>query len=102
MTHIHNIYSKEKPSENRELFSTLFQNNLLKIESIQSWLKTPGTFYDQDQDEWVILLKGKAHLEIDDCSLHLKKGDYCFIPKHTVHRVLSTSKNALWLGIFSS
>jgi len=102
LTPIHNIYNKEEPNENRELFSTLFQNDLLKIESIRSWLKTPGEFYDQDEDEWVILLQGKAHLEIGDCTLHLKKGDYCFIPKHTRHRVLLTSKNALWLGVFSS
>lgn len=102
MRPIHNIYRKEEPNENQELFSTLFQNDLLKIESIRSWLKTPGEFYDQDQDEWVILLGGKAYLEINGCTFPLKKGDYCFIPKHTLHRVLSTSKNALWLGVFSS
>ncbi len=97
-----NLYEEPSPHENSEIFSTLFQNNSIKIESIRSWLKVPGEVYNQDKDEWVILLEGKASLEIGEKALTLLKGDYLFIPKHTIHRVLSTSKNALWLGIFSS
>lgn len=102
MAHVQNLYLKEEPNENSELFSTLFQNDSLKIESIRSWLKDPGEYYNQEQDEWVLLLSGEAKLEIDNQTFDLKNGDYCFIPKHTPHRVLSTSKNALWLGVFSS
>jgi len=102
LTHVQNLYLKEEPSENSELFSTLFQNGSLKIESIRSWLKDPGEYYNQEQDEWVLLLSGEAKLEIDNQTFDLQSGDYCFIPKHTSHRVLSTSKNALWLGVFSS
>lgn len=102
MTHLYNLYNQEEPNENSEIFSTLFHNDFVRVESIRSWLKAPGEFYDQEQDEWVMLLKGKAELEINNRILKLKSGDYCFIPKHTLHRVLSTSKDALWLGVFSS
>jgi cupin 2 domain-containing protein len=99
---INNLHNGKSPDENREIFSTLFQNNSIKIESIQSWLKTPGEVYDQDQDEWVILLEGEAKLEIDNVIVDLQRGDYLFIPKHTLHRVHSTAKNTLWIGVFSS
>jgi cupin 2 domain-containing protein len=99
---INNLYEEKFPNENREVFSTLFQNESIKIESIRSWLKTPGEVYNQDQDEWVILLEGEAKLEIDNIMVNLQRGDYLFIPKHTLHRVHSTAKNTLWIGVFSS
>jgi cupin 2 domain-containing protein len=99
---IDNLYKGETPTENNELFSILFQNKTLKIESIRSSLKTPGELYDQDQDEWVLLLKGEARIEIINEIRSIRAGDYLFLPKHTLHRVLSTSDNALWLAIFSS
>jgi cupin 2 domain-containing protein len=92
----------EEPAFNSENFSTLFESDSLKIESIRSWLATPGEIYNQDKDEWVLLLSGEARLEIEGREVSLRGGDYLFIPKHTPHRVLSTSKNAFWLGVFSS
>ena len=99
---LNNIHTTPDPDQNSEIFSTLFENGSLKIEAIRSWLKTPGELYNQEQDEWVVLLEGEAELEIDNEILILQRGDYLFIPKHTPHRVHSTAKNTLWLGIFSS
>ena len=102
MIQISNLNCLNEPIENSEIFTTLFKNDSIKIESIRSWLRTPGEFYNQDQDEWVILLKGRAKLEIAHENITLQSGDYLFIPKHTLHRILSTDKNTLWLGVFSS
>lgn len=102
MIPLNNLYRPEEPALNSEIFSTLFQNDSLKIESIRSWLATPGEMYYQDKDEWVLLLSGEARLEIEGREVSLRRGDYLFIPKHTSHRVLSTSKDAFWLGVFSS
>lgn len=102
MIPINNLYTSLEPNENREIFTTLFQNNSLKIESIRSWLKTPGELYNQEEDEWVLLLVGDAKIALKDTEANLQAGDYFFIPRHTPHRVLSTSKDALWLGVFSS
>lgn len=97
-----NLYETIILTEESEIFTPLFENSNLKIESIRSWLKTPGKWYDQDQDEWVILLEGDATLEIEQNEQVLNRGDSLFIPKHTRHRVLFTSDNALWLAVFSS
>ncbi len=102
MIHINNLSEGERAAENNEVFSTLFQNKMLKIESIRSSLKTPGQLYNQDQDEWVLLLEGEAKIEIINEIRTIRSGDYLFLPKHTLHRVLSTSENALWLAVFSS
>lgn len=102
MIHIGNLYKSEKPAENDEIFSTLFHNEILKIESIRSNLKTAGQLYDQEENEWILLLEGEAQLDIANEIRYMSAGDYLFLPKHTIHRVLSTSENALWLCIFSS
>jgi cupin 2 domain-containing protein len=61
-----------------------------------------GEWYDQTQDEWVMLVRGEAKLEYDDGSqIDLKKGDYVMIPAHTKHRVAWTIENELtiWLAV---
>jgi len=96
-----NLYESPEPAPDNEVFSILFQNPALRIESIRSWLNHPGEWYNQSEDEWVVLLEGKARLEIHDGIVELNRGDSLFIPKHTPHRVVWTSKNAHWLGVFN-
>ena len=87
-----------------EQFQTLAQKGNVKIERILSYGQaTPtGDWYDQSQDEWVMLVQGEARLEYDDGSqIDLKKGDYVMIPAHTKHRVAWTIENELtiWLAV---
>jgi cupin 2 domain-containing protein len=87
-----------------EQFQTLAQKGNVKIERILSYGQaTPtGEWYDQRQDEWVMLVQGEARLEYDDGSqIDLKKGDYVMIPAHTKHRVAWTIENELtiWLAV---
>ncbi len=61
-----------------------------------------GEWYDQTQDEWVMLVQGEARLEYDDGSdIVLKTGDYVMIPAHRKHRVAWTIENELtvWLAV---
>lgn len=97
-----NLYNGAGAGENNELFSPLGHFGTTRIESIRSWLKEPGEWYDQEEDEWVVLLEGEAQLEIEGTTLTLTRGDHLMIPKHTLHRVISTSRDALWLAVFSS
>lgn len=97
-----NIYALKNPAPDSESFTTLYQTNTLKIEAIKSHLLAPGEIYYQEENEWVVLLKGDAQLRVEDKTVDLKEGDFLFLAKHTVHQVLSTSKDALWLGVFSS
>jgi cupin 2 domain-containing protein len=63
----------------------------------------PGFWYDQPDDEFVVLLAGAARLrfEGDDCSLDLEPGDWIEIPAHVRHRVEWTQADppTVWLAV---
>ena len=87
-----------------ELFSTLFEANKLRIERIVSHghSSPDGFWYDQEEHEWIILLKGAARLTVDDSTVELRQGEYLNIPSHTKHRVEWTTPDepTLWLAVF--
>jgi len=90
-----------------EIFEDVFNNGKIKIERIVSTGQiTPNNeWYDQAQQEWVLLLQGKATLLFDNengTKIHLQTGDYLLIPAHKRHRVIFTSKEppCIWLAIF--
>lgn len=102
MLETQSIYSEIKPSYTQEIFTTLFEKAGVKIERIDSHgqASPDGFWYDQPQDEWVLLVKGAAILEIaDQPPLTLKAGDHVIIPAHIRHRVARTSAEALWLAV---
>lgn len=60
-----------------------------------------GTWYDQEEDEWVIVLHGNAGIGYPDGTEQtLNAGDACFLPKHVQHRVAWTSSPCVWLAVF--
>ncbi len=63
----------------------------------------PGFWYDQEEDEWVVVLKGRAVLEFDDPgeTLVLRENDWVLIPAHRRHRVAQTANPTVWLAVFS-
>lgn len=87
-----------------EKFETLLQNKTLKVEIINSPHFPSGDdkWYDQDWDELVFLVKGKAKIELlENKHFSMKKGDYLFIPRGQKHRLANTSKNptCTWIAI---
>tara|TARA_B100002003_G_scaffold249635_2_gene286529 strand:+ start:404 stop:601 length:198 start_codon:yes stop_codon:yes gene_type:complete len=60
-------------------------------------------WYDQNTNEWVILLKGKAKLAFQESNnpVELTSGDYINIPSHVKHRVEWTdpSQETIWLAV---
>lgn len=99
---INNIFSLKKPQNGEESFSTLFQNQHIRIEGIRSERKVLGEVYNQQEDEWVLLMQGRASLKLEEKFYELKSGDHLFIPRHTPHQVISTDEDTIWLGVFSS
>lgn len=100
-----NIFSNQSGDFNKEVFNTLFSGNNLKIEQIISSGQTSPAkgWYDQEQNEWVILLEGQAMIEFEDNSIKkLGKGDYILIPSHCKHKVVFTSAEpkCTWLAVF--
>ena len=61
-------------------------------------------WYDQDEHEWVCVVRGSATLELQEPqeSVHLRAGDFINISAHRKHRVMSTSpdEQTIWLAIF--
>jgi cupin 2 domain-containing protein len=58
--------------------------------------------FDQDHDEWVLLLRGSASLWMDGVGeQNLRPGDHVLIPAHCIHRVAKTadSEPTVWLAI---
>ncbi len=102
MIHVQSLFSGTTLSSAEELFTTLFEKPGLKVERIdsQGQASPDGFWYDQPQDEWVVLLRGSARLEIEaQPPLTLHPGDHVTLPSHTRHRVLETSQDALWLAV---
>jgi len=101
---MNNIFAALPVNLNAEVFETLIDSDKLTIERIVSKGHTsPKTgWYDQDSNEWIIVLQGEAKLAFENApEEHLKTGDYINIPAHTRHRVSwSTPKQeTIWLAI---
>jgi cupin 2 domain-containing protein len=86
-----------------ELFTTLLDAANVRIERIVSHghASPEGFWYDQDQHEWVVVLKGAARLRFEDETIEMKPGDFIDIPVHTKHRVEWTTPDepTLWLAV---
>ena len=85
-----------------EVFETLFANSACRVERIVSFghASPPGFWYEQAEDEWVVLLSGTAELAFDDGRrLALRAGDWVNLPAHCRHRVESVSQDAVWLAV---
>lgn len=100
-----NIFSNSVINSKEEIFNTIFLGKNINIEQIISSGQTsPETgWYDQQQNEWIILLEGEAKIEFDDHKIkHLQKGDYLLIPAHCKHKVTYTSAlpKCIWLAVF--
>ena len=96
-----NIYEESTPPEaGTEQFDTLCSTSAFHIERIRSNRVCEGEWYDQEKDEWVMLVRGEASLEYcDGTLLQLKAGDHIFIPAHTPHRVSHTCEDAIWVAV---
>ncbi len=102
---IHNILANIPPALSGETFETIARSDSVRIERIVSnGQATPeGEWYDQKQDEWVLVLAGSAGLLFDGekqprC---LHAGDHTLIPAGCRHRVAWTAPDVttVWLAV---
>jgi len=104
MSHI-NLFSGLTAAPD-ERFDTLFSGSAVRIERIVSWGQSspPGFWCDQDEDEWVAVLSGKARLSLldPDEEVLLAPGDWLWIAARRKHRIEWTLPDAatLWLAVF--
>lgn len=101
-----NVFSDIPQHLPDELFTTLLDAANVRIERIVSrGHASPEEFwYDQDQHEWVMLLKGAAKVRFEDDKqpVEMKPGDFINIPAHRKHRVEWTTPDepTIWLAVF--
>lgn len=88
-----------------ERFESLVESSGMRIERIVSTgqVMAEGEWYDQETDEFVLLVAGAARLRIEgeheDRELH--EGDWVLLPAHCRHRVTWTREvpPTVWLAI---
>ena len=101
-----NIFSHLPADLSTEQLEVIIQNPGCKIERIVSLghVTPEGECYDQERDEFVMLLQGGALISYMDSNeeIQLGQGDYLLIPAHTRHRVAWTDpdKPTIWLAVY--
>lgn len=99
-----NLFAPLPPAGPVEIFTELLSSQGVRIERIVSTGQaTPiDNPYDQDHDEWILLLAGAAGLWIEGEAEHqLVPGDHLLIPAQRRHRVTWTMPDppTVWLAV---
>ena len=93
-----NIFDHTIP-QNGEEFTTLLEHRNIKIVRIVSSDDLERKVYTQKEDEWVVVLEGKATILIDNKLSVLNKGETIFIPSNTPHEIIDIINGTLWLAV---
>jgi cupin 2 domain-containing protein len=105
MSTAENLFADIPASLPEEHFATLLQAGDLRIERIVSLghASPPGFWYDQPDHEWVLVLEGRAAIQLEGAvePVELPPGGYLHLPAHTRHRVVATDPRGrtVWLAI---
>ena len=99
-----NLFADIPESLDEELFDTLVSGADLRIGRIVSCghASPEQGWYEQDRDEWVLLLRGAAVIAYPDGrEVRLGDGDYLHLPAHRRHRVSWTDpeRATVWLAV---
>jgi cupin 2 domain-containing protein len=100
-----NIFADLPSALSAEQIDVLFSTPNVKIERIVSHgqASPEGFWYDQADNEWVMVVAGAASVLIEGEAepRKLKAGDHLNIPAHTRHRVTWTdpSQPTIWLAV---
>jgi cupin 2 domain-containing protein len=103
--HLHNLFSDIPATLPEEVIQVLAESGKVRVERIVSdgHATEPGTWYDQDWDEWVLLVSGGATVlfESTGAPLLLQPGDHLLIPAHCRHRVEWTDpdQKTVWVAV---
>jgi len=100
-----NLFADIPDRSPEELFTTLIASQQFRLERIVSrgHASPAGSWYDQPEAEWVIVLTGSATIQFEGeaAPRALQRGDWVHIPEHVRHRVESTNENepTVWLAL---
>ncbi len=101
-----NLFSEIPSTLQGEFFQTLAESGSVRIERIVSdgHASPPGEWYDQNRDEWVMLVSGEATLRFESNAdlVTMLPGDHVMIPAGCRHRVERTdmTQKTVWLAVY--
>lgn len=87
-----------------EAFELILSRPGLRIERIVSHgqASPPGFWYDQAEEEWVMVVEGHATIAFEDGrELELGAGDWVRLPARCRHRVARSASPTVWLAVFA-
>ncbi len=102
---MNNVLQDIPQNLDQEVLDILLQHKNVTIERIVSkgHSSPESGWYDQIQNEWVIVLKGEGILSFEsEPDIHLKPGEHINIPAHKKHKVKWTKPDVetIWLAVF--
>jgi cupin 2 domain-containing protein len=105
VTRAQNLWADLPEAGPDEQLQTLARRGTTRVERIVSHghASPPGFWYDQPQDEWVMVASGRAALELEGEAepMLLGPGDFVHIPARRRHRVAWTAPDqpTVWLAV---
>ena len=102
---LRNLFSGVRSAHSHEVFDQILSGGKFRLERIVSngHASPAGYWFDQDENEWVVLLAGGAALEVAGEAelIVLQPGDCFLIPAHLKHRVAWTDSRTptVWLAL---
>lgn len=93
----HLLDASDAPSTGERTAEIVRVGNLV-IEQILSGRAEPVD-YDQDEDEFAVVLAGAAVLDVEGERVELAAGDWVLLPARTPHRLLHTEPGTNWLTV---
>jgi cupin 2 domain-containing protein len=105
MVSVSNLFNPIPDKLPEELVEVLGQSDNVKIERIVSrgHVAPEDDWYDQDWNEFVVLLSGSARLAFENSpgEVTLQPGDWLIIKAHERHRVVHTAgaQDSVWLAV---
>jgi cupin 2 domain-containing protein len=99
-----NLFDNLPIQTEREEFTELLSHRSVRIERIVSngQFTPEEASFNQDHDEWVLLLRGSASVWLDGSGERdLHPGDHMLIAAHCIHRVTRTAvgEPTIWLAV---
>ena len=104
MLSVKNLFTDISGEMPDEICTQIVRADDVRIERIVSrgQASPPGFWYDQETNEWVLLVKGSALLRFfDGTEIALTPGDHLLIPRQVRHRVVRTDPEGetVWLAV---
>lgn len=100
-----NLLTPLERTTSAERIESLLRGSEFELQRIVSTGQTTpaGAWYDQETEEWVVLLQGAATIRFEEHAAPraLKPGDFFNIPAHSRHRLEWTDpeQETIWLTL---